>query len=83
MEVLCGNLYDIQAEVYNGLSGSYCTKTLLEECNNDIVEAARQIVDGAIEAGMIESADVVWDAPDGVKREMDCYGLIEDYLERQ
>jgi hypothetical protein len=79
---LTGNLYDVQAEIYNGLSGFYDPAVLLEECKGDANEAARQIVDGAIAAGMISSADVAWDAPDGVVREMDCYQLIEGYLER-
>ena len=82
MEILAGNLYDIQAEVYNDLSGSYDPEDLLQECDGDIEEAARQIVDGAICAGMIAVTDVIWDAPDGIRREMDCYGLVEDYLER-
>jgi hypothetical protein len=77
-----GNLYDIQAETYNGLSGFYDPVALLKECNGDASEAARQIVDGAIDVGMITNADVIWNAPDNVVRKMDCYQLIKGYLER-
>ena len=83
METLTGNLYDVQAEIYNGLSGAYDPELLLQECNGDSDEAAKQIVDGAISAGMIETDNVVWDSPDGTQHEMTCYRLIKGYLDRQ
>jgi hypothetical protein len=80
--VIQGGLHQAEAEVYNGLSGSYDVSLLLRECGGDAEVAAAQIVNGAIAAGMIKDANVTWQ-DGGVDHETDAYALIEGYLTRQ
>lgn len=81
MEILDGGLYNAQAEIYNGLTGSYAPSELLSEFDGDAEEAAKSVVDGAISAGMISTADIGW-RDGGITYETDCYTLIQGYLER-
>lgn len=83
MEEISGSLYDVQCDVYDGLTGYYDPELLIQECSGDTAEAARKVVDGAVSAGMITETDIIWVRPDGIRQTWSLYNLIEGYLERE